>query len=122
MRPLGSASRRLTRGLCLVASLTAAGLWPEPAEAAGRRWLSGPRSPASTSTPQNQAPYEPGASPYVTGMRQRPKYFVPPTNPRTPTWKMYGTPPGVVPGDWPSYAPLGFGGYRFPAVGNQAYR
>ena len=29
------------------------------------------------------------------------------------TWK---------PGDWPTYAPFGFGGYRFPAVGNQAYR
>ena len=58
----------------------------------------------------------------MTGAHQRPKYFVPPTNPRTPTWKMYGTPPGVVPGDWPRYAPLGFGGYRFPAVGAQAYR
>ena len=34
----------------------------------------------------------------------------------------HGTPPGVVPGDWPTYAPLGFGGYRFPAVGAQAYR
>ena len=84
--------------------------------------LPGRRSPASTGTPQNQAPYQPGASPYTAGIRQRPRYFVPPTNPRTPTWKMYGTPPGVVPGDWPSYAPLGFGGYRFPAVGSQAYR
>ncbi len=92
------------------------------AEAAGRRWFSGPRSPASLGTPQRQAPYAPGASPYVTGHGTRPKYFVPPTNPRTPTWKMYGTPPGVVPGDWPTYAPLGFGGYRFPAVGSQAYR
>lgn len=98
------------------------GLTAGPVSAAGPRWLSGPRSAASTGTPQNQAPYEPGASPYVTGIKQRPKYFVPPTNPRTPTWKMYGTPPGVVPGDWPSYAPLGFGGYRFPAVGSQAYR
>jgi hypothetical protein len=93
-----------------------------PAEAAGwRRWR-GAYSAASTGTPQNQAPYAPGASPYLTGHGTRPKYFVPPTNPRTPTWKMYGTPPGVVPGDWPSYAPLGFGGYRFPAVGAQAYR
>ena len=93
-----------------------------PVEAAGRRWFNGPRSPMSLGTPQNQAPYAPGASPYVTGHGTRPKYFVPPTNPRTPTWKMYGTPPGVVPGDWPTYAPLGFGGYRFPAVGSQAYR
>jgi hypothetical protein len=93
-----------------------------PAEAAGwRRWR-GASSAASTGTPQRQAPYAPGASPYVTGQGTRPKYFVPPTTPRTPTWKMYGTPPGVVPGDWPSYAPLGFGGYRFPAVGAQAYR
>jgi hypothetical protein len=82
----------------------------------------GQRKPMSHGTPQRQAPYQPGASPYVTGLRRRPKYFVPPTNPRTPTWKMYGTPPGVVPGDWPTYAPLGFGGYRFPAVGSQAYR
>ena len=82
----------------------------------------GDPKPLSHGEPQNQAPYEPGRSPYVTGIRRRPRYFVPPTNPRTPTWKMYGTPPGVVPGDWPSYAPLGFGGYRFPAVGSQAYR
>ena len=92
------------------------------AEAAGRRWFSGPRSAESLGTPHPHAPTAPGASPYVTGHGTRPKYFVPPTNPRTPTWKMYGTPPGVVPGDWPTYAPLGFGGYRFPAVGNQAYR
>ncbi len=92
------------------------------AEAAGGRWFRGARSPASTGTPQNQAPYQPGASPYETAHGTRPKYFVPPTNPGTPTWNMYGTPPGVVPGDWPSYAPLGFGGYRFPAAGNQAYR
>jgi hypothetical protein len=93
-----------------------------PADAAGGRRWRGAYSAASTGRPQNQAPYAPGASPYVTGHGTRPKYFVPPTNPRTPTWKMYGTPPGVVPGDWPSYAPLGFGGYRFPAVGSQAYR
>jgi len=82
----------------------------------------GDPKPLSHGTPQNQAAYQPGRSPYVTGIRRRPKYFVPPTNPRTPTWKMYGTPPGVVPGDWPGYAPFGFGGYRFPAVGAQAYR
>jgi hypothetical protein len=76
----------------------------------------------SHGTPQHQAPYKPGRTPYRTGLFGRPKYFVPPTNPRTPTWKMYGTPPGLVPGDWPSYAPFGFGGYRFPAVGPQAYR
>lgn len=108
--------RRLLAAAC-IAWAVADG---DPAAAAGRH--SGPRSPASTGTPQNQAPYQPGASPYTAGIRQRPRYFVPPTNPRTPTWKMYGTPPGVVPGDWPSYAPLGFGGYRFPAVGAQAYR
>ncbi|MDO7682839.1 MAG: hypothetical protein MUQ67_02745 [Pirellulales bacterium] len=73
-------------------------------------------------TPRNQAPYKPGASPYVTGIEGRPRYYVPPTIPRTPTWKMYGTEPGVAQGDWPRYAPFGFGGYRFPAVGNAAYR
>ena len=73
-------------------------------------------------TPRNQAPYKPGASPYVTGIQGRPRYYEPPTIPRTPTWKMYGTEPGVAPGDWPRYAPFGFGGYRFPAVGNAAYR
>ena len=111
-------SRQTRRLLCiamLVASL------PCPAFAAGR-WFSGPRSAMSLGTPQRQAPYQPGASPYVTGHGTRPKYYVPPTNPRTPTWKMYGLPPGVKPGDWPTYAPLGFGGYRFPAVGAQAYR
>ncbi len=72
-------------------------------------------------TPQKQAPYEPLASPYVT-RKGKPRYYVPPTQPGTPTWKMYGTEPGVVPGDWPRYAPFGFGGYRFPAVGNAAYR
>jgi hypothetical protein len=102
--------------------LLLAGVASLPAEAAGGRRFRGAYSAASTGTPRNQAPYAPGASPYVTGHGTRPKYFVPPTNPRTPTWKMEGTPPGVVPGDWPSYAPLGFGGYRFPAVGSQAYR
>lgn len=82
----------------------------------------GEPKPLSHGTPQRQAPYHPGKSPYVAGHRQRPRYFVPPTNPRTPTWKMYGLPPGVKPGDWPVYAPFGFGGYRFPAVGSQAYR
>lgn len=112
------------RRLSLIAVLMAiaAVAIASPANAAGRRWFSGPRSPMSLGTPQNQAPYAPGASPYVTGHGTRPKYFVPPTNPRTPTSHMYGTPPGVVPGDWPTYAPLGFGGYRFPAVGSQAYR
>lgn len=71
--------------------------------------------------PQKQAPYKPLASPYVS-RAGKPKYYVPPTLPGTPTWKMYGTEPGVVPGDWPRYAPFGFGGYRFPAVGNAAYR
>jgi len=88
------------------------------AEASDRRRWRG----ASQGTPQNQAPYLPGASPYVTGHGTRPKYYVPPTVPRTPTWKMYGTEPGVAPGDWPRYAPFGFGGYRFPAVGAAAYR
>jgi hypothetical protein len=105
--------------VCLVAMLPATS---GTAVAAGGRWFTGPRSPASLGTPQRQAPYSPGASPYVTGHGERPKYFVPPTIPRTPTWRMYGTPPGTVPGDWPTYAPLGFGGYRFPAVGNAAYR
>jgi hypothetical protein len=113
---------RLFRPLMVCACLAATALPCGTAVAAGRRWLSGPRSAASVGTPQRQAPYAPGASPYVTGHGTRPKYFVPPTVPRTPTWKMYGTPPGVVPGDWPRYAPLGFGGYRFPAVGSQAYR
>jgi hypothetical protein len=105
-------------GLAVVTLATLAG----EARAEGRRWFSGPRSAASTGTPQRQAPFEPGASPYVTGAHERPKYFVPPTLPRTPTSRVYGTPPGVVPGDWPRYAPFGFGGYRFPAVGAQAYR
>lgn len=82
----------------------------------------GDPKPLSNGTPQKQARYKPGRSPYITGLRGRNRYFVPPTIPRTPTWKMYGTPPGVEPGDWPSYAPFGFGGYRFPAVGAQAYR
>lgn len=82
----------------------------------------GRAKPMGHGEPQRQAPFQPGSSPYVAGLRQRSKYFVPPTLPRTPTWKLYGTPPGVRPGDWPTYAPLGMGGYRFPAVGSQAYR
>ena len=82
----------------------------------------GRAKPMGHGEPQRQAPFLPGRSPYATGLRQRPKYFVPPTLPRTPTWPVYGTQPGVRPGDWPTYAPLGMGGYRFPAVGNQAYR
>lgn len=107
--------------LLVVCTCLAAAFTGDSAAAAGRRW-SGPRAPSSVGTPGRQAPYAPGSSPYVTGLRERPKYFVPPTNPRTPTWKMYGLPPGVEPGDWPRYAPFGFGGYRFPAVGAQAYR
>jgi hypothetical protein len=110
------------RAALVAAALVAALPWHPASAAGGKRWFSGPRSPMSTGTPQRQAPYAPGASPYVTGHGTRPKYYVPPTNPRTPTWKMYGLPPGVVPGDWPTYAPLGVGGYRFPAVGAQAYR
>jgi len=112
----------MSRRISLTALFLLAAVTCLPAQAAGGRWFKGARSAASTGTPRNQAPYAPGASPYVTGHGTRPKYFVPPTNPGTPTWKMYGTPPGVVPGDWPRYAPLGFGGYRFPAVGSQAYR
>jgi hypothetical protein len=107
--------------LLVVCACLAATLAGDFALAAGRR-LSGPRAASSVGTPRRQAPYAPGSSPYVTGLRERPKYFVPPTNPRTPTWKMYGLPPGVEPGDWPRYAPFGFGGYRFPAGGAQAYR
>lgn len=106
---------------CVMAIWAIAAVWPIVGQAEGIRRVGEPK-PLSHGTPQKQAPYQPGRSPYVTGHRGRPKYFVPPTNPRTPTWKMYGTPPGVTPGDWPTYAPLGFGGYRFPAVGNQAYR
>lgn len=114
-------SRRRARVLlCLV--LGAAALPCTAAHAAGGRWLSGPRSAMSLGTPRRQAPHALGASPYITGHGTRPKYFVPPTDARTPTWKMYGLPPGVSPGDWPQYAPFGFGGYRFPAVGAQAYR
>lgn len=109
----------LVRCLILGSILAAAA---STADASGGRWFRGARSPASTGTPRNQAPYQPGASPYKTAQGTRPKYFVPPTIPRTPTWNTYGTPPGYVPGDWPTYAPFGFGGYRFPAVGNQAYR
>lgn len=114
--------RTLLQSGCFVLLLIGSGVVSSTTEAAGWKRLSGPRSAASTGTPRHQAGYEPGTSPYVTGARQRPKYFVPPTQPGTPTWKMYGTPPGVVPGDWPRYAPFGFGGYRFPAVGAAAYR
>lgn len=94
-----------------------------PAHAAGGWWKRGYTTRGvAGGTPQNQAPYEPGESPYVAKHSGQPKYFMPPTQPRTPTWKMYGTPEGLVPGNFPSYAPMGFGGYRFPAVGNQAYR
>ena len=79
------------------------------------------RAETAQPAPQKQAPYQPLASPYLT-RAGKPRYYVPPTLPGTPTWKMYGTEPGVVPGDWPRYAPFGFGGYRFPAVGNAAYR
>jgi hypothetical protein len=120
--PRSDRSSAMARRLALGFALCALAFSAVDARAEGRRWFRGARSAASLGTPQNQAPYQPGASPYVTGKHDRPKYFVPPTLPRTPTWKMYGTPPGVVPGDWPSYAPLGFGGYRFPAVGAQAYR
>lgn len=111
---------RLPSRLLLSAALVA--VTAADTTAAGGRRLSGPRSAASLGAPRHQAPFAPGRSPYVTGHGTRPKYFVPPTVPRTPTWRMYGTPPGVVPGDWPRYAPFGFGGYRFPAVGAQAYR
>lgn len=122
-RPTRAAARwrrtlRAALGLAVVSAATVA----LEARAEGRRWFGGARSAASTGTPQRQAPFEPGASPYVTGAHERPKYFVPPTLPRTPTSQVYGTPPGVAPGDWPRYAPFGFGGYRFPAVGAQAYR
>ncbi|MFM8634725.1 MAG: hypothetical protein ACKOEX_07930 [Planctomycetia bacterium] len=112
--------RRLVVGLMAMAC--AAALAGAAAQAGQPQSRVGDPKPLSHGTPQNQAPWRWGRSPYVTGHRQRPKYFVPPTDPRTPTWNMYGTPPGVVPGDWPRYAPLGFGGYRFPAVGSQAYR
>lgn len=82
----------------------------------------GRAKPMGHGEPRRQAPFLPGLSPYVTGRTQRPKYFVPPTLPGTPTWPVFGLPPGVRPGDWPTYAPLGMGGYRFPASGNQAYR
>jgi hypothetical protein len=122
----GDRVRRVVTGLwavaCVVALTGVAALAGAVVEAGQPESRVGDPKPLSHGTPQKQAPWQPGRSPYVTGIRQRPKYFVPPTNPRTPTWKMYGTPPGVVPGDWPRYAPLGFGGYRFPAVGAQAYR
>ena len=94
----------------------------EPRTGLGEPRGIGRPKPMGHGEPQRQAPFLPGRSPYATGHRQRPKYFVPPTLPRTPTWPLYGLPPGVRPGDWPTYAPLGMGGYRFPAVGSQAYR
>jgi len=120
-------SRFVTHRRCflfavIIGAIACAGLQPACADDYSRISRMGEPKPMSHGTPQRQAPYQPGRSPYVTGHGQRPKYFVPPTNPRTPTWKMYGLPPGVQPGDWPVYAPLGFGGYRFPAVGSQAYR
>jgi hypothetical protein len=116
-----SIRRPLTTGLMAIAILLLAVGNALPCHAAQTRQL-GQSKPLSHGSPQKKAPYQPGASPYKTGANDRPKYFVPPTNPRTPTWKMYGTPPRVTPGDWPTYAPFGFGGYRFPAVGSQAYR
>lgn len=117
-------SMRFPKPLAVFVVASAIVAAPLPCTAADtNRWFIGRQSRGlSHGTPQNQAAYQPGKSPYKTGIEQRPKYFVPPTNPRTPTSKMYGTPPGLVPGDWPSYAPFGFGGYRFPAVGAQAYR
>ncbi len=81
----------------------------------------GDPKPLPHGTPQRQAPWGRGANPSFT-RGNRPKFFVNPTLPRTGTWRTFSTPPGVRPGDWPVYAPFGFGGYRFPAVGNQAYR
>ncbi|NBV45708.1 MAG: hypothetical protein EBR86_08745 [Planctomycetia bacterium] len=81
----------------------------------------GDPKPLPHGAPQRQAPWGRGANPSFT-RGNRPKYFVNPTLPRTGTWRTFSTPPGVRPGDWPVYAPFGFGGYRFPAVGNQAYR
>ncbi len=110
-----------TKHFFLIFTLGATACIASSAEAA--RWRKAKSSnPQYSRTPRNQAPYKPGASPYVTGINNRPRYYEPPTVPRTPTWKMYGTEPGVAPGDWPRYAPFGFGGYRFPAVGNSAYR
>ena len=104
-------------GALLLASL------PAEAQASGKWWKRGYTTRGvAGGTPQKQAPYKPGESPYKTGINDRPKYFVPPTKPGTPTWEMYGLPKGLVPGNFPSYAPMGFGGYRFPAVGNAAYR
>ncbi|MBM3953020.1 MAG: hypothetical protein ACKO9B_10960 [Planctomycetota bacterium] len=81
----------------------------------------GDPKPLPHGTPQRMAPWGRGTNPSVT-RSGRWRYWVNPTQPRTPTWRAYSFPPGVKPGDWPVYAPFGFGGYRFPAVGNQAYR
>jgi len=93
-----SIRRPLTTGLMAIAILLLAVGNALPCHAAETRQL-GQSKPLSHGSPQKKAPYQPGASPYKTGANDRPKYFVPPTNPRTPTWKMYGTPPRVTPGD-----------------------
>ena len=78
--------RHVSRPLrSLLCGAILATLLPGTAAHAAGRWFAGPRSAMSLGTPQRQAPYAPGASPYVTGHGTRPKYFVPPTNPRTPT-------------------------------------
>ena len=108
--------------LALVAVVMLA-LLPGESEAGGAWWKRGYTTRGvAGGTPKKQAPFQPGESPYKTGIDDRPKYFVPPTKPGTPTWEMYGVPQGLVPGNFPSYAPLGFGGYRFPVVGSAAYR
>jgi hypothetical protein len=116
-------SHRVASKMLLVA-VTAAVCFSLAASAdAGEWWKRGYTTRGvAGGTPKKQAPYQPGESPYKTGVDDRPKYFVPPTKPGTPTWKMYGVPQGLVPGNFPSYAPTGFGGYRFPAVGSAAYR
>ncbi|MGA0039117.1 MAG: hypothetical protein ACO3NZ_04670 [Pirellulales bacterium] len=116
-------SHRVASKMLLVA-VTAAVCFSLGASAdAGEWWKRGYTTRGvAGGTPKKQAPYQPGESPYKTGVDDRPKYFVPPTKPGTPTWKMYGVPQGLVPGNFPSYAPTGFGGYRFPAVGSAAYR
>jgi hypothetical protein len=115
--------RYVVRAVVVAAVMLQAMAVVGPVHAAGPWWKRGYTTRGvAGGVPQKQAPYEPGESPYVAKHSGQPKYFMPPTQPRTPTWKMYGTPEGLVPGNFPSYAPMGFGGYRFPAVGNQAYR
>lgn len=120
IRPLphvGTSLLLVAMAAVLMASL------PGRAEAGGEWWKRGYTTRGvAGGTPRKQAPYKPGASPYETRRTGQPKYFEPPTKPGTPTWEMYGLPKGLVPGNFPSYAPMGFGGYRFPAVGNAAYR